>query len=885
MDSLAPPETLTPDPLLTENPGLVPETLAQTEGNAVGNTPFTAGTFVWAKVKGQPWWPALVSSQLKKDSVLVACFGNEERLAWCQPKQLKPFFKVFDEMSRQSRSKSFLSALHGCLQEVERSLELALACSCVPAEARPNPLRGEGGGEIPVARLSPKEFRERIMDVSRNVRAVDVLEAARLRSWVFGFGKVSMQGDSWEFCRRRGIDDLVDKIDLDALPVEMVGGKDEAEEGLAVDSSAGKRRRRSMSKLIAEMDLDLEDLDDDDDDNDEEDDEDKEEKSLRSMKRRGRGKLEAVKAEEEAGSSSGRRERKKSKYLSPPYTNLREVGKFLAMLPRKNSSSSDHGVTTGPSACQDDEEDDDNKSSLLKIQRMPTVELLSELLSTAENPLHLKGNRGAKIIKFFFAMYRDSKYSDGADFGDYQKIELESTAKTEDSVEDSGKHELAGSSSKDLEVKQQKSNSKPGVDTEAKLDSVPPKRNRRNVDDLDSKPQRNSDLEKQKPRRKKLLKDQISHGAPIFLDFCNANSLDAAKGKKKKKKSTNIMDGSLQEAQVDSDPNLSNASFHGKEKQKLRRRKRLNDATSKEIPANLDLNMADLSGESKLEQCNKRSKSDADDDSTMAVDPQIDGDLENVVGLDVEPLNYQKLVLVDEKRVGNKEGANGKAIQKLLCADARFSELGKSILKKKNASTQPKAKSGRRKVKGVDHPIFPREAALHLTFHSGATLPSTEDLIAAYSKYGDLIRSQPVELFEESNSARVLFAKDADAESAFKDKAGPFGSVATLRLHLSGIAADHGQSNHETASSSLQISDAISPVKSESAPAKPALPYIRKSLETMISTLAWSSSSPVNSVGSTSDGLKPEARENLVGEMQGLLQKVEKMLNGAGSSS
>lgn len=876
MDSVTSPETLTPDPLLPENPD--PETLAQTEGNAAGNAEFASGMFVWAKVKGRTWWPALVSSQQKEDSVLVACFGNEETLAWCEPKQLKPFFEVFDQMSRQSGSKSFVSALHSCVREVERSLELELTCGCVPGEARPNPLRGEDGGEIPVVNLSPKEFRERVMDTARNVRAADLLEAARMRSWVFGFGKVSMQGDSWAFCRRRGIDDLVDKIDLDALPVEMVGGKDEVEEGLAVDSSVGKSRRRSMSKLIAEMDLDLEDLDDDDDggDDDGEDDDDKE-KSLRSAKRRGRGKLETVKAEEEAGSSSGRRERKKSKYLSPPYTNLREVGKFLAMLPRKNSSLSDHGVTAGSSACQDEEEDD-NKSSLLKIQRMPTIELLCELLSTAENPLHLKGNRGAKVIKFFFSMYRDSKYSDGADFEDYQKIALESTAKTEDSAEDSGKHELTERSNKDIEVKQSKSNSKPGADPEARLDFVPPKRNRRNGGDLDSNRQRNSGSEKQKPRRKKLLKDRISQGAPVFLDFCNSNSLDAGKGTKKK--SRNIMDGSCQGAQVDSDLNLSNASFHGKETQKLRRRKKFSDATGEEIPANLDLNMADLSGESKLEQCNKRSRSGADD-STMAVDPQFD--LENVIGLDVEPINCQKLVSVDGKRVGSKEDANGKAIQKLVCADARFSELGKSILKKKNASSQPKSRSGRRKVKGVDHPGFPREAALHLTFHSGNALPSTEDLVATYSKYGDLIRNQPVELFEESNSARVLFAKDADAQRAFKDKAGPFGSVATRRLHLSGTTADHGQSNPEIASSSLQISEAISPVKS--AEAKPALPYIRKSLETMISTLAWSSSSPVNSVGSTSDGLKPEARENLVGEMQGLLQKVEKMLNGAGSSS
>ncbi|KAG0461533.1 hypothetical protein HPP92_021830 [Vanilla planifolia] len=52
----------------------------------------------------------------------------------------------------------------------------------------------------------------------------------------------------------------------------------------------------------------------------------------------------------------------------------------------------------------------------------------------------------------------------------------------------------------------------------------------------------------------------------------------------------------------------------------------------------------------------------------------------------------------------------------------------------------------------------------------------------------------------------------------------------------------------------------------------------------MISTLA-SSPSLINNISSSPDGLKPEARDNLVGEMQGLLLKVDKMLNGSGPGS
>lgn len=874
MDSLSPLETLTPDPIPAENSDLGAETLAQAESNAGANTPFTAGDFVWAKVTGHPWWPALVSSGTKDDSVLVACFGDDEALAWCEPKQLKPFLKVFDEMSKQSGSKSFLRALYSCVEEIERSLELELTCHCVPVEAWSKPLGGEASRELPVVNFLPEEFQERVMEVAVNVQAVNPLEAARLRSWVFGFGKVLIQGDSWVFHRRRGIEDLVDKIDLDAFPLEMVTGKEDEEDDLTVEVSFGKRRRRSMSKLISEMDLDSVEVDEDD----------KEEQSFRSKRRKSKVKVEVMKAEEEAGSSSGRRDRKKSKYLSPPYTNLREVGKFLAMLPRKTCSFSDHG-TTGSSANNDEE--DDNRSNLQKIERVPALELLSEFLSTAENPLHLKGNRAAKVVKFFFTIYRDSFYSDGADFEDYQKLVLEAIAKTEDAAEDSENCEHTTRSGNnvgafkgtDLDVKQKKSSTKPESDQEAMLDFELQKKNHKNGDHLKYKQRNNDRLEKQKPRRKKLFKDGTNQSAPISADSFNPGAFDS---EKEKQKSGNTVDGTSHGSEFVSDLNPADASFNGKDKKKTRR-KILKDATSKRA-TNLDLNMADSLGESKRRKGKKRSKNDANGESAVIVGLRFEGGSENVGSLAIEPINCQEQVLVNEKMAGSLEDANGKGFQKLYCADSRLAELAKSVLKKKNSSSQPKGKSGK-KAKGVN-PVFARQAALHLTFSEGVDLPSAEDLITTYSKYGALIHPQ-VELFQESNSARVEFANAVDAENAFKDKAGPYGSVATYRLHyLSDNLISPSETNHDSASplhitdiSPLQQSDLKSPVP------KPPLPYIRKSLETMISTLAWPSSSPVNNTGLASDGLKPEARDNLVGEMQGLLQKVDKMLNGAGPSS
>ncbi|KAH0467667.1 hypothetical protein IEQ34_002700 [Dendrobium chrysotoxum] len=892
MENLVPSETLTPDPLPTESSDLGAETLAQTEYNAVVDTPFVAGEFVWAKVKGPLWWPALVSPEMKKESVLVSYFGDYDTLAWCEPKQLKPFLKVFDEMSRQSNSSSFARALESCMKEIARSLGLEMTCHCVPIDARPKPVLEDGSKKVPIANLSVMEFMDWIMDAARDVFVVNVLETLQLKSWVFAFGKILMQGDSWEFHRRRAMEDLVDKIDLDALPVEMVGGKEEEEEGLVIGVS--KRRRRSMPKPIAEMDLDVLEVDDDEGEGEVV----VEQRILRSKKRKSKEKFEVLKAEEEVGSSTGRRERKKSKYLSPPYTNLREMGKFLATLPKNLEEKTPRkaGYFTDHSG-----EEDDDKSFLPKIERMQTSEFFSEFVAAAENPLHLKGNRAAKFIKYFFAVYRKSNYSGGDDLEGYKKPVHESIAKTEDAVDNSGKCERNERNSKygayketDLDFKQRKSNSKRGADQKTKLDPEELKRSRKNgtdrCNDLDSI-QKKNDREKQRPRRKKTSKDGAGQGATINLDLHMEDGLDEGDTEQK---TGNNKNGTNQGAPVDSDHFLANSLDEGKVKEKPRRKKKkLNDGTSKTAPADSDLHMVDASGECKQRRGRKRCKNDANGETPVNVDLQIVSSFHDGGSKKKEKvcknvaINSQKPVLMNEKKRGSKEDANGKSFQNMGVGDTKCPEGGKSGPKKKGGAGPHKVKPGRRKAKRVD-PIYGRQAALQLTFHSGIAIPSIEDLITSYSKYGALIDTG-IELFEESNSARVVFANVADAENAFKDKAGPYGSVATYRLHyLSENLVNSSQTNHDLVSTSLQISDVISPSQpspdQKSAAVKPALPYIRKSLETMISTLAWSSS-PVNITGSSSDGLKPEARDNLVGEMQGLLQKVDKMLNGPGSSS
>lgn len=104
---------------------------------------FSVGDFVWGKIRSHPWWPGQVydpsdasdyAAKFKvRGRLLVAYFGDGT-FAWCQPSQLKPFEENFEEMSRQSNSKSFVYAVQNAVDEIGRLLELEMICSCVTKE-------------------------------------------------------------------------------------------------------------------------------------------------------------------------------------------------------------------------------------------------------------------------------------------------------------------------------------------------------------------------------------------------------------------------------------------------------------------------------------------------------------------------------------------------------------------------------------------------------------------------------------------------------------------------------------------------------------------------------------------------------------------------------
>lgn len=152
---------------------------------------FSVGDFVWAKIKTHLWWPALIcdpsntpsdaskSKSNKRECLMVRYFGNGGFIQ-CASTQLKPFLEYFEQMSKQSNSRSFLSAVDKAVGEVGMCVKLEMTCSCLieestakfSAEERKGKL-----GEFSVKRFEPANFLAYVKDLAKDVSISGVIES------------------------------------------------------------------------------------------------------------------------------------------------------------------------------------------------------------------------------------------------------------------------------------------------------------------------------------------------------------------------------------------------------------------------------------------------------------------------------------------------------------------------------------------------------------------------------------------------------------------------------------------------------------------------------------------------------------------------------------
>ncbi|KAJ1255155.1 hypothetical protein BS78_09G007400 [Paspalum vaginatum] len=189
-----------------------------------------------------------------------------------------------------------------------------------------------------------------------------------------------------------------------------------------------------------------------------------------------------------------------------------------------------------------------------------------------------------------------------------------------------------------------------------------------------------------------------------------------------------------------------------------------------------------------------------------------------------------------------------------------------------NPVALPKKKKYRKRMKTSpdgQHYYFGNPVALVLDFAEGTPLPSKEDLISTFRRFGFVIDSETA-VAHGNRSARVAFAARAQAEAAYS------------------CAEPLGTFGPPFAAASLQDLPPIT-LSTPAAPV-PKLPLmdIRNNLEKMILSLTCSSSSFEATEGAANSHPGPEARlasANLAGEMQSLLAKVNKKLQSASATA
>ncbi|XP_020597084.1 uncharacterized protein LOC110036877 [Phalaenopsis equestris] len=730
---------------------------------------FRIGDFVWGKIHGHLWWPGQVcnpsdasiearNSEHLDHHVLVAYFGDIT-FAWCEPSELKPFKEEFEHLSHQNSSHGFISAVKDAMHEIENCLRSDLTCYCVPSEkiVQFRMSRNNGIGKSSIANYSPAAFLSHLQDVAQDVSVASMLDVTMLRSWAASF--YLRNG-----CFFKMIEDLFDekKTDLNALPEnsykdkrrgdsQITGGR--VVKGPLNSCDEASRKKRSMAELILLADSEVED-------------------KLGTVENETKGHInlgllqnqkkkrkkekqkpkvpvdKATKVMNDEENGTTRRERKKSKYLSPPYTtgftersnSLKSVDPDVS---ENDSESSQHMQAKFPEGSTN--EGDPITHLLSNYNEASAHDILIKLFFVASNPLHLRRNFPLETVMEFFLMHRSLVYS--------------GTLMLENFSEHHG--------------------------------------------------------------------DSGTFRNPPLLEM---ESNEASSGKKKNN----------QEDESNPEYALGRHENRGKVKK---------DQATTETTKSFCLNGVNAStGRSRY-----RGKRSADD--------ALIGGVEKLNHITINYLGEDK---IEEKRSKTAGIVNdGKARQTGNVHHVSSSHKRKSYDDLSNGQHQSEfshflydnPRKSPIKSKRTKHAVSDNEnsVALLLTFSPGITLPSKDELLSLFSKYGDLINHE-TELFRDPGCARVVFARASDAKKALtgirNSKNFPFLVVDCQSFNLP------------------QSTDSPSPSQSDS---NASLLRISRDLQRMIDAL-----SPKK--GNTFHGLQPVVRKDLINDIKGLLNKVKKLI-------
>ncbi|KAK9067294.1 hypothetical protein SSX86_014620 [Deinandra increscens subsp. villosa] len=416
------------------------------EGQEEEDHSFVVGDFVWGKIKSHPWWPGQIydpsdasdyaATLKRKGRLLVAYFGDGS-FSWCSPSQLKPFIDHFQEMSSQSDSKKFVNAVQKALEDITRLVEAELMCKCQLVN------RNEDAGVVnrgikEEARVPKGNTVKVLMDRVEPVEIVSTLKGYATMepgTRVIDLELTVLKSCLSAFYTKKGGYLLADYGDPECIE----GLEEETGSGMVADSDIigpsgsrenggekvhQRRKKKSVAELLADDDTKT-----------------KKRKTTKDggVKDRKRKVLVVSVAPESDHESGGGieeetmspRQRKKSKYLSPPY--LSPIGNGnLSVLGSGTGTGSFKEPKTEPEKVSDMDakqlEDSLKKSSGKKTRRVRegsdsqeqkktdaavnVTMVLKKLLRAALDPTSFV-EKNLPEIREFVSSFRSSAFKEG----------------------------------------------------------------------------------------------------------------------------------------------------------------------------------------------------------------------------------------------------------------------------------------------------------------------------------------------------------------------------------------------------------------------------------------------------------------------------------------
>ncbi|GJN06083.1 hypothetical protein PR202_ga23771 [Eleusine coracana subsp. coracana] len=905
-----------------------------------------AGELVWAKPKGRRtrWWPArlLAACPAAARDAGVAYFGDPGAPPGPAVQVRRFADPDADGLARGSAARAFLAAVDEAHAGAVAALRAFLTCGCVPP---PPPPPETSVVIIGVANLSPAEFLAALRDAALAGSPVGLVDRARLKSWVRALGEGWGPGGAGHYPRRTLVE-LEDKIDLD-VPAGEDKEDDEPEASEPPQETPAPQKKRRAASRVDEVDA--------------------EENEGNNDSTTGTG-------------TSGKRERKRSKYLSPPYTNVGVV-----TLPRK--------ATDSPKALavSSAESDSEVLSGSIGVEKVLSLVLgLAKDCATKRSRKNDDDGRASSSIK----RKKREKYSPAATIC-YDLPITPAIPIRQVKAEDIRSQLKAGGSARVFGVRAKDERFKPSVSkcqvSPALPEAAKPGQEQVTLSDQPAKENNEAKLkdEKNEPSLfehaipatvlgavesgQKQQVDGFAEKASLAVDHTfseqSAKRNDDVKFEDKKSKQlmskchiSAVIQGATKPGQEQvhqsgvsavttlqaADNTLSKQSAEKNSEAMVGVTKSVTEAmvcTDDSVQSVTDLPVTNVSREAPESKANvcidetvqsvgagvpvqnfganvpvqsvgagdvpvqsfganvPMQSVDADDvrvqnigadvpaqsvgaDVYVSSEPStVDGDIAqaldenrehssvqmhtvqqsyaslqamvpemlkkvtNINGTDVIPMNH---ALKDERQKDKQPNQKVKLTV--------VSMVNNSSDQAANGAGPDATNSTAKKQKKKTTQLYVDPAEIIVEFTPGVIMPSREELLSAFGKFGFIIESQ-TNITKVTRSARVVFGKKAEAENAIRraEFLGEFGPpFATLKLaDLPPIELSAPSPPHSVASSH-----------------RPPLPDIRKNLERMI--LARHSSLRN---ATSADGLKPVS-DKLLADMQGLLAQIDKMLSG-----